>query len=105
MAEVVGVFFFFFQAEDGIRDGRVTGVQTCALPIVDFRPPGSCTKTKKRDRPENSKTCCLATGSEPFPLIRTQGPRGSNRSGGRKARSEWVGSYSWGKTPEATASA
>src|SRR5439155_12374021 len=27
------VFFFFFQAEDGIRDGHVTGVQTCALPI------------------------------------------------------------------------
>src|SRR5689334_18084692 len=30
----LGVFiFFFFQAEDGIRDGTVTGVQTCALPI------------------------------------------------------------------------
>src|SRR5690625_1446079 len=31
--------FFFFQAEDGIRDGHVTGVQTCALPIcsVSFR--------------------------------------------------------------------
>src|SRR5207248_8857228 len=27
------VFFFFFQAEDGIRDRTVTGVQTCALPI------------------------------------------------------------------------
>src|SRR5439155_7541060 len=27
------VFVFFFQAEDGIRDGHVTGVQTCALPI------------------------------------------------------------------------
>src|SRR5207302_8246901 len=27
------VFFFFFQAEDGIRDFHVTGVQTCALPI------------------------------------------------------------------------
>src|SRR5207245_3241610 len=26
-------FFFFFQAEDGIRDATVTGVQTCALPI------------------------------------------------------------------------
>src|SRR5437868_12074973 len=26
-------FFFFFQAEDGIRDRNVTGVQTCALPI------------------------------------------------------------------------
>src|SRR5690606_39387994 len=28
-------FFFFFQAEDGIRDFHVTGVQTCALPICD----------------------------------------------------------------------
>src|SRR5205807_4010641 len=27
-------FFFFFQAEDGIRDYKVTGVQTCALPIL-----------------------------------------------------------------------
>src|SRR5689334_14194350 len=27
--------FFFFQAEDGIRDGTVTGVQTCALPICN----------------------------------------------------------------------
>src|SRR5699024_11253141 len=27
------VMFFFFQAEDGIRDRNVTGVQTCALPI------------------------------------------------------------------------
>src|SRR3954466_11420427 len=29
--------FFFFQAEDGIRDYRVTGVQTCALPISEMR--------------------------------------------------------------------
>src|SRR3712207_9013736 len=29
--------FFFFQAEDGIRDIGVTGVQTCALPISAFR--------------------------------------------------------------------
>src|SRR5207245_3172348 len=29
---------FFFQAEDGIRDATVTGVQTCALPIYEFRP-------------------------------------------------------------------
>src|SRR5690606_40947448 len=29
--------FFFFQAEDGIRDFHVTGVQTCALPISDFQ--------------------------------------------------------------------
>src|SRR5439155_14174662 len=31
--------FFFFQAEDGIRDGHVTGVQTCALPISDRSCP------------------------------------------------------------------
>src|SRR5690625_5540073 len=29
------LFCFFFQAEDGIRDGHVTGVQTCALPISE----------------------------------------------------------------------
>src|SRR5437016_10166581 len=29
-------FFFFFQAEDGIRDWSVTGVQTCALPILSL---------------------------------------------------------------------
>src|SRR5256885_9357343 len=29
------VLFFFFQAEDGIRDYKVTGVQTCALPICE----------------------------------------------------------------------
>src|SRR5258708_15325311 len=31
-------FFFFFQAEDGIRDDLVTGVQTCALPISITQP-------------------------------------------------------------------
>src|SRR2546426_9330345 len=30
--------FFFFQAEDGIRDYKVTGVQTCALPIWLYEP-------------------------------------------------------------------
>src|SRR6267154_142218 len=35
-------WFFFVQAEDGIRDGRVTGVQTCALPIlVSGAPPNN----------------------------------------------------------------
>src|SRR5687767_13853395 len=36
-------FFFFFQAEDGIRDKLVTGVQTCALPIG---PPGWSSRTE-----------------------------------------------------------
>src|SRR6266446_8309878 len=33
------LFFFFFQAEDGIRDYKVTGVQTCALPIYPVVRP------------------------------------------------------------------
>src|SRR5439155_9922981 len=37
---------FFFQAEDGIRDGHVTGVQTCALPISS--PAWSSSKTGSR---------------------------------------------------------
>src|SRR5260370_7531 len=36
MAYVIFSFIFFFQAEDGIRDSSVTGVQTCALPICDI---------------------------------------------------------------------
>src|SRR5256885_9117456 len=32
------LFIFFFQAEDGIRDYKVTGVQTCALPILPEEP-------------------------------------------------------------------
>ena len=32
--------FFFFQAEDGIRDTSVTGVQTCALPIFSILNEG-----------------------------------------------------------------
>src|SRR5256885_4989638 len=48
-------YFFFFQAEDGIRDYKVTGVQTCALPIftliarsihdVDYHPSTRCRVT------------------------------------------------------------
>src|SRR2546429_6039522 len=34
---IVGGLIFFFQAEDGIRDVAVTGVQTCALPICARR--------------------------------------------------------------------
>src|SRR2546422_8403205 len=38
--------FFFFQAEDGIRDVAVTGVQTCALPI-SLAPPNAPVKLRR----------------------------------------------------------
>src|SRR6267154_5630435 len=55
MCSVLHVFrvlliFFFFQAEDGIRDGRVTGVQTCALPI--FVGDGPLAASIARDNPD-----------------------------------------------------
>src|SRR5438034_10585989 len=50
---------FFFQAEDGIRDHCVTGVQTCALPIYSARQPRrpaarSCRKKSLGVRPMSS---------------------------------------------------
>src|SRR3989454_8208166 len=46
-------FFFFFQAEDGIRDYKVTGVQTCALPI-------SSPRTRRTFRRDGSAALNLA---------------------------------------------
>src|SRR5438094_5986687 len=50
-------FLFFFQAEDGIRDRTVTGVQTCALPISGIRVgylggPGVQRPHRYHDRPD-----------------------------------------------------
>src|SRR5688500_19163221 len=45
--------YFFFQAEDGIRDYKVTGVQTCALPIFDILTPQAF---------ENALTMIMAVG-------------------------------------------
>src|SRR2546430_5849247 len=49
--------FFFFQAEDGIRDLTVTGVQTCALPIsLRVLMPKSCKSPAPRPAPPLSST-------------------------------------------------
>src|SRR5260370_38034988 len=50
---------FFFQAEDGIRDSSVTGVQTCALPIS---PPAACPCA-----PGNWSRSCRRSFSAPGP--------------------------------------
>src|SRR5436309_14109835 len=47
---LVVLFFFFFQAEDGIRDFHVTGVQTCALPISPSRKLSNSTPRELRWR-------------------------------------------------------
>src|SRR5689334_21443438 len=55
---------FFFQAEDGIRDGTVTGVQTCALPIYC----ACCLWIKRRDRTKRESAPPLpGKGTRPLP--------------------------------------
>src|ERR1039457_3902516 len=55
------VFFFFFQAEDGLRDYKVTGVQTCALPIYCSRSTG------ESSRPIYSKRVSKGYGTTDIP--------------------------------------
>src|SRR5690625_7062863 len=46
--------YLFFQAEDGIRDGHVTGVQTCALPISEAYFADETTDTAMKNEEEDS---------------------------------------------------
>src|SRR6266481_8204988 len=53
-------YVFFFQAEDGIRDGTVTGVQTCALPISyrreTDRPAATNALARRARRPAHRRS-------------------------------------------------
>src|SRR5256885_1654342 len=49
--------FFFFQAEDGIRDYKVTGVQTCALPISDSTRVCATRSAMRKVRALTTKRC------------------------------------------------
>src|SRR2546430_11017817 len=51
VAELCLLVFFFFQAEDGIRDLTVTGVQTCALPISQARLIPAASKMRRPQSP------------------------------------------------------
>src|SRR2546425_9475137 len=75
--------FFFFQAEDGIRDKLVTGVQTCALPIYRRRilPRSSPPKPRsgrRWSRPRPPKWSDFALGD-----------RSEERRVGKECRSRW----------------
>src|SRR5205823_7788910 len=65
-AMYLAIFFFFFQAEDGIRDKLVTGVQTCALPISDQR-------VVAREVIKNVLADSVAALLRHDPLVRTSG--------------------------------
>src|SRR3712207_7501064 len=82
-------FFFFFQAEDGIRDIGVTGVQTCALPIYAWDLDG--------DGTFGETGVAAARGAEtgPTPTFSAAGLAGPSilrseeRRVGKECRSRW----------------
>src|SRR2546429_7195085 len=73
--------FFFFQAEDGIRDVAVTGVQTCALPICPWRShPARVVECARPARPPAG--CCPATARRRPAARRCRSAVGEGRGGG-----------------------
>src|SRR3712207_7197851 len=94
--------FFFFQAEDGIRDIGVTGVQTCALPISDDEGhcwclSALCTVEKSRGRYAAVIEHCLqAAARAPHWRINLMDgalaaayARSEERRVGKECRSRW----------------
>src|SRR5688572_31369133 len=95
----VFVFFFFFQAEDGIRDLTVTGVQTCALPISGTRRFGSTERPRKprwkRKRGGGARGHFPLEQTSPTTLratptcASTSATRSEERRVGKECRSRW----------------
>src|SRR2546422_5252137 len=89
------VLFFFFQAEDGIRDVAVTGVQTCALPICRLavsRSPETNFSVVGRSRPNPYQPLAWVTARRKAGGVRpptTIGGVGFWRSEERRVWKEW----------------
>src|SRR5438445_2599416 len=89
------MFFFFFQAEDGIRDIGVTGVQTCALPIsgdADRRRRGDPHHPSLPVAAREESERCLSTEPSSSGSVRvlTSGTRSEERRVGKECRSRWA---------------
>src|SRR2546430_8475136 len=92
------IFFFFFQAEDGIRDLTVTGVQTCALPILDDSIfARSCACRLVILRPIRARSILMAVQACPSSSwisraieARSSSRRSGERRVGEEGRSRWA---------------
>src|SRR5687767_16034390 len=81
--------FFFFQAEDGIRDKLVTGVQTCALPILTAAPRvfGRRPSASSTDRARRWRSSRPSRPPAPWGWLRR---RSEERRVGKECRSRWL---------------
>src|SRR5699024_11271311 len=84
--------FFFFQAEDGIRDRNVTGVQTCALPIfISGASPTTTTKVNENGLPIAKEPTSI-TETMLHTVVQMQvyhEGRSEERRVGKESRSRW----------------
>src|SRR2546422_5614423 len=84
--------FFFFQAEDGIRDVAVTGVQTCALPIYAWLGATFKTPAINDDDVANGYFSSVAPGEAPDWYTNSASwanARSEERRVGKECRSRW----------------
>src|SRR2546427_2935513 len=81
------LFFFFFQAEDGIRDLTVTGVQTCALPISSNWPHG--TLMAGCPVASNGAVLLITSNARWMETSRGASARSEERRVGKECRSRW----------------
>src|SRR5207237_1787798 len=88
-SDSVCFFFFFFQAEDGIRDSSVTGVQTCALPIS---PNGTNGRFHGDDAKQASLLVHLGMTGQmaPSPAEKPREKRSEERRVGKECRYGWT---------------
>src|SRR5438128_12582056 len=80
-------FFFFFQAEDGIRDATVTGVQTCALPISSSTAPTCAPDTCTRCAGRGCRTRRRCAACRPAPGAACRERRSEERRVGKECGS------------------
>src|SRR5690606_40941229 len=80
--------FFFFQAEDGIRDFHVTGVQTCALPI--YRVGGHRWHGLRGCLPHPAPRGRLSVDHRSGDRPESTDPRSEERRVGKECRSRWA---------------
>src|SRR5690606_40017641 len=83
------VMQFFFQAEDGIRDFHVTGVQTCALPICKGHQGGSPQKKHQQDDASDDVTGQGHLAAPPSGRSGPRAPPPGGRSEERRVGKEW----------------
>src|SRR5256885_11837377 len=87
--DVMGVVFFF-QAEDGIRDYKVTGVQTCALPIYLHPLRGICSGDAENiGGAVSAQLPGLHRRTENVLIFNRRGSRSEERRVGKECRSRW----------------